>query len=477
MKVSKRILALLLAVILSFSAVAVSASAAGVTAEIDEDGKSNNGVSTATVVEDIAVGAKGALVNANDIDIYSFELKKDGFSKMTFTHDASGDSSVYFKVSLYKITGEKTVQKLTTIEVKGDKATTESSVIATSADKYIIRVDAGASCAPIEYTVKVTSEAVSYKSETEKNDDASSANALTPNYTKTIGKELVYGSVTATDKDYFTFTLAERGYISLNLFNGKKFGAANSDFTFKIAQYSNDVSPILLKISEYKLTAGEDTAYTPDVGLAAGTYFIEATGTGIYGVEVYAVKDATSELEYNNAMAYANVLTNSNSYVAAMNREDDRDLFKVDVTDKVASKITVAPVSSTFDGDLSVKIYKKTTASDPIVTGKVSKDTPYEYDLGKNGAGVYYIAIEKGATCPTKLYKISAVKSEVTKVGNDGDGMWARIWAQVKTMDWSQFAVYKELIGNIDMKTVMGYFTGTFLPIVQRLVKWFQENR
>ena len=476
MKVSKRILALLLSVILAFSAVAISASAAGVTTEIDEDGASNNTTATATAVDDIAVGAKGALAGASDIDMFSFSLKKDGFSKVTFTHDASGDATVYFKVSLWVFNG-KNYNKVTSFEVKGNQATTESATVATTAEKYIIRVDAGASCAPIDYTVKVTSETVSYKSETEANNDADSANKLTPNFTKTIGKELVYGSVTKGDKDYFTFTLAERGYISLNLFNGKKFGAANSDFTFKIAQYSNDVNPTLLKISEYKLTSSEETAYTPDVGLGAGTYYIEVTGSGIYGVEVYAVKDATSEQEYNNAMAYANLLTNSNSYLAAMNRADDLDYFKVDVTDKVASKITVAAYSSSFDGDLTVKIYKKTTSSDPIATGKVTKDAPYEYDLGKKGAGTYYVVVGAGATCPTKLYKISAAKSEVTNVINEGDGMWARIWAQVKAMDWSQFKVYKELIGNIDMKTVMGYFTGTFLPIVQRLIKWFQENR
>lgn len=477
MKVSKRILALLLSVILAFSAVAVSASAAGVTTEVDEDGAQNNTTATATAVDDITVGAKGALANASDIDMFSFALKKDGFSKVTFTHDASGDATVYFKVSLWVFNG-KNYNKVTSFEVKGNQATTESAVVATTAEKYIVRVDAGASCAPIDYTVKVTSETVSYKSETEPNNDADSANALTPNYTKTIGKDLVYGSLTAGDKDYYSFTLAEKGYISLNLFNGKKFGAANSDITFTVQQYSNDVNPQLLNISEYKLTSAEDTAYTPDVGLGAGTYFVKVSGsTGIYGVEVYAVKDATSEQEYNNTMATANLLTNGNNYYAAMNLASDRDFFKVDVTDKVASKITVAAVSSSFDGDLKVRIYKKTTSGDPIVTGKATKDAAFEYDLGTQGAGVYYVVVSPGATCPTKLYKISAVKSEVTKVGNDGDGMWARIWAQVKTMDWSQFAVYKELIGNIDMKTVMGYFTGTFIPIVQRLVKWFQENK
>ncbi|MBR4241277.1 MAG: hypothetical protein IKR97_03545, partial [Eubacterium sp.] len=193
MKNLKRFLALLLSVLFIASSFAVAYAATTVT----DESEPNNSYTSANTITDPVKGAAGTLESASDVDNFLFTVDEAGFVKVNFQHEAKGDDSIYFKVTLYTMSAENKENKIADFSVKGNAAKVSSmDVKLEGKQNYYIRVQAGASCADFKYTVSIESVSTKYAVESEPNNRVSIATPLTVNMTNKVGTNLCYGTIT-----------------------------------------------------------------------------------------------------------------------------------------------------------------------------------------------------------------------------------------------------------------------------------------
>lgn len=482
MKLTKRIVALMLSVLLVFGTF-VAASAASVTTEETESASTetnNNTAETATAVEDITVGAKGTLYSANDVDYYSFEVKTAGMYKINFSHSGStSDTSNYFTVTLKN--GSK--KDLTSFTCKGSPATANSSDITLAAGTYFVEVKAGVSSANFTYTFKLVTVTSKYQVEDEsevRNDNIATATTLTVNSTNTVGKNLIYGNIEKSgDVDYYKFK-APKGYVSLTLKNGKEVsGSDNGNFYFDVIDYTAETAAKQLKITTISLTADEDKKVSPDIGVREDYYYIKVYSkngaTGSYGIEVYGQADKKSEAEYNNAKSYANALAANDYIYASTSSTDDIDFFKVTVTEKSTWKIEVKNAfTSNKSGSWSITIYDKDMKEVDKSAGTATATTAYTYSMKDLKAGAYYIVVKAGSEYTGALYKISTTKVSEEEKGTGGNNFWERISNAIKALDWKTWWESNfEFLGEIDWLTTISALLSTSIGT---LINYFIKN-
>ncbi len=476
MKNLKRFLALLLSVLFIASSFAVAYAATTVT----DESEPNNSYTSANTITDPVKGAAGTLESASDVDNYLFTVDEPGFVKVNFQHEAKGDDSIYFKVTLYTMSAENKENKIADFSVKGNAAKVSSlDVKLEGKQNYYIRVQAGASCADFKYTVSIESVSTKYAVESEPNNRVSIATPLTVNMTDKVGTNLCYGTITekvagyqkdTKEVDIYTFD-APKGYISFTMFNGKKVsGSDNGNYIFRLYQYSKETSPKPLLITSVTLSADKDVDYGPEIGTDADSYILQVEGadnaTGSYGIEIYGKKDDASESEYNNSYSYADEIKNGSKLYASTSSKDDKDVFTVKTTSSESSKIILSSASSTPKGSWCASI--QTSKGEEKATFNFGKESK-EYSFADLAAGKYYIVITPTGEYTTELYTIKAEKvtpSSQSQTSSE-DGFFAGIRKAIHEMGWKEwwsnnFSFMKE----IDWMTTIKSLFHTLKPFV-----------
>ncbi len=478
MKNFKRVLALVLSVLLICGTVAV-AFAADVTTSESED---NNSFETANAISSPAGGAAGSLSSTDDVDYFSFTQKTAGFIQFEFTHNiANGEDKNYFDVEVFNANKSRVVKFTAT----GKNATTKSSTAYLADGQYYIKVSCpeGYNYAVNNYTVKAASVSSTYATETESNNDVASANTVA------INKKYM-GTIDTNDVDYYSFT-ASKGYIAILFLNGSEMisGSADSNFTVTIMQFENKTTPSLntictIQIDEDDITTknGVNHHYiqSPDIGVDAGTYYVEVKGTngatGAYGIEVYSEKDNNSESEYNNTMAYADEIKNGAYLFGSTSASDDVDYYKITTTSSESSTIKVEKglSSQTLTGSWTVELLD--SKGSRIDSKTVTDKTAVEFSLASKSAGTYYIKITSSGDNGV-LYKISATKvapSSDSSSSSSSGSSWDNLWSTIKKMDWGAWWNKNfSFLSKIDWQTTISQLLKGSLGTI---LKYFLSN-
>ncbi len=445
MKKVKSILAVAMALIMSMSFVSVAFAA-----DVSETDTANGVVSGADA---FAVGdtVTGKINSSEDVDYYAFTVAEAGLVTVTVEHAANEEATgTYFTVEVLD-EAEKAIASFT---VAANAASVSSPAFGAAAGKYFVKVTKGSVCdSTVEYKVSVavnTDALCEYESNDTRDEateiELSSVYAL-KKYSGTIPA--------AADVDYYKFNVEKPGYIYIFVENDANF---KGDFALELETYSEGSDGLAKweKFGEFEVAKEDATVKSPCIGVAADSeYYISVTGTeGGYTLYAVYVEHATSEAEYNDTVAYANVLPEGKFLYSTIFDKNDVDYYTFEVAAKTKYTVKVAaePKTVTTDGQWKVTVLN---GKDEVVSGPVTatKDKAAEIELTGLDAGTYYVKVEGGDVLNTNFYTV--------EYKNDG--------ADTSNM------TFKELLGSIKWKTLLDNFAGwigqvNFVKIVKDIV-------
>jgi len=233
--------------------------------------------------------------------------------------------------------------------------------------------------------------AVSAASESEENDDISTADPISVN-------TYVSGSVEAkSDQDFFKFTLTGDGVVNLDF---------THSYINSTTKYWN-ISILNSKLEEFvscDVSGKEDDFSSPYVGLPAGTYYARVRcyfyggATAKYDTTPYSltVKFAASSLwekEFNEDVATATPIQVNTEYKGALADISDQDIYKFTLTREGVTDLVFCHdyVNSTTNyWNVTVMDEREEVYASYNVTGK--EDVFYFPSIGFP-AGTYYVRI------------------------------------------------------------------------------------
>lgn len=319
-------------------------------------------------------------VKAQKTDKYTFEADADnGYVTIEIVGVQGVEEDTNPTIELSISSGSHVFSKIKTEKNFFDK----DYVIAEGLKKgtYTVKVENLSTYADAEYTIKVDFTEYDYV-ENESNDTPEKANPITLSKTYTGG---VSGS---EDKDYYSFEVADDGYINL-LIRSK----AVKSFTL----YNDNLEELNNICFALKDT---DKFLHQRIGLSKGKYYLcvssEENGTyPLYDFSVTAGKASYFESEPNNTVKQANTVSLSKEYYGDITGAEDADIYKFTLSGK---------------DDVTVKFYDQISSSAPHYSiyildsdGKViaQREKTNTADLTATlDAGTYYFEVN----CPSERY-------------------------------------------------------------------------
>ena len=448
MKVFKKSLSLLLAILLAIGCLSVAYAADTVTDEVE----TNDTPDKATLLT-VSGGAKGSVSVREDIDWFKVDLGTSmGLAIFKFTHPGAGSDALYYKVSVF--TSSDTEHSIREFTVAGDKATTTADPILISGGIYYVKVEAANANANYEYRLSVSLDA-NLKSETENNNDKANADELVVPNNKT--SEDYYGSVAYTasgsaDKDWFKFS-CPTGSFQID------FVALTPGVKYLIDAYTipgDHYDPVL--ISRFYATSADKTnadgyVNSSIVGVNSGTYFVvisaDNNGTSAssnsdanYKLRVASTAGNNSEAEVNNSYSNANPIKLGSTIYASLSYENDIDVFTVTTkTDDTKYKVTISGSETTNDDAASWEVTvlnSKKEALEKYTSIIVNMKTPLVIDMNGLAAGTYYIKVSKVVYSKGDYSIKTEAFSSDAKPEAEGN-FFQRIWARIKALNWKDF--------------------------------------
>ena len=203
-----------------------------------------------------------------DVDWYLLRTYTAGALELTFAHENRELSTVAFRVDLYNENMEPLYSGNSLLQSES----ISSGAIGLPAGVYYISVQ-GRIYVDCDYTLSVRSLGGGY--EAEPNDNARTA-------TPVVSGRDVMGAlsarVSAADRDYYSFTLPERGYVSLTMKNVKP-AAEGKDYVRRLTLFAPDGTEVYSAM----IAGGENAVLlSPDVGLPAGDYLLRVDDDNLY---------------------------------------------------------------------------------------------------------------------------------------------------------------------------------------------------
>ena len=281
-----------------------------------------------TVGEEFSVKSEGT----QNYEWYYFTLENDGYISLDFKHPVLTTDSTRWKMELYmedmstRYSDDKNVRW----DIKGNENLTTPNM-GVSAGTYYIKVIDGnklwnGELVDANVTVNYTA---ANNWETENNGKAEKANEIqtgVPRY----GTSIVTG-----DWDWYKFTVEEDGYVSLDF---KHEVVATNDTRWQLEFYMADASTVYSNNSDvYWSIAGNADFTTPNMGIAAGTYYVKVVGGrrsywGTEPVDYNLTVNYTAannwEKEYNGKAEKANEIAVNTPYYGTSIVTGDWDWYK-----------------------------------------------------------------------------------------------------------------------------------------------------
>lgn len=237
-------------------------------------------------------GSASYYLSGQDSDWFMFRNSSDAYFSLSFAHEELSQSTVAFKVSLYNSD---------MIELYSGNSLLSSRLISSEnlglpEGIYFISVVSRVYTG-VDYTLLLERRS-SYNFETENNDSASSADII-------LQGVPVRGALSSrsgvSDKDFFSFTLENSGYINAELKNIEPVSSFKG-YVRRISLNDSFGNTIYSSL----IADNAQSVLSPSIGLAAGTYYIIIDDSDLYhSASDYELSFSFTETngwekEYNN---------------------------------------------------------------------------------------------------------------------------------------------------------------------------------
>ncbi len=368
----------------------------------------NDTKATATAIP-VGYGKNGLSSNrksSDDVDWYTFTLAQDSCVNISFNHPDGTFPVVGWKVTLYNSASQKITQftsRLTDLIIRTGK-------LGLRKGKYHISVEAQNNTAD-EYTLLVGSEKAE-NFEFELNDTPAQAITL-PKGTLMSGS--LADRLLSLDKDYYKFTVTEKGYVNVVFTHELQDGDKNGWNVRIIKPLSNGkYYEIVRKVSKWN----KDTLKINNLGLAPGDYYILIDGDSMaYNSSTYSVKwsfyaNENFECEPNSTKLNCQTIDLKTRYTGAIISSDvtyDEDYYRFNLTS--TKNVCVEFEHGYYSGS---KVCWNISIIDEKGNVKTEITSALNESLVSTGivklpAGVYFVKIETGMYGSEVPYKFRLV--------------------------------------------------------------------
>lgn len=376
----------------------------------------NNSASRATAFA-VTESAEGTISASNDEDWYSFTLSAPSSVSLSLAFKENISSTYRLNLQLFDDT-QSIIYMMTDFSGGSVQATDYFNL---APGTYYVEIKDANLSANHPYVLSVDAQAVAANTESESNDTAALATALTLNQ-KEFGQLSNY-----YDADWYKFTVAKPGAVSIT-FDHTYYGLYGQYWSLDF--YSDANAQNLIYSCRYQ--ANERNAITgDDFYVGAGTYYICVRRSDYYspfryGVTVnYTDSEAVNgEKEDNNIIGDANKINTGVTYVGNLSTDKDTDWYSFTVPQ--SEKISV---EFSNDGDYSGNTWDVTLYTDvqSTIFTKSTGSAGFVSDQKTLSKGTYYIKVTKSSDYSSSTYRIT-VNSETTSYYIPGkDCKWANI--------------------------------------------------
>lgn len=356
-------------------------------------------------------GSAGYLPDRNDKDYFMFRVYNPSRVSLTFSHTKADNLSVFWRVSLFDANGKELYADNAASTVE----TISSGDIGLVPGVYFICAESRV-YTDFDYTLTVSRKA-DEAFETEPNGTPAEADILPVN-------GAISGALTSSsgenDTDVFALTVEKPGYVSLTF---TAPAGKNEESSHRIALtdaagkgiWESVVSPL------------KNTAISPAVGLAAGTYYVRVDDNGLYlnpgdytVASVFTAADSW-ESEYNGDKTNADVIFSGKTVtgtIADCEAEFDDDYYTFTLKAPAFVYVSLAHEAradekNIFCFSLLDKDGKAVTVEDEN-RNKLSVNKINSFgNTGSAGgyytlpSGTYYIRVTSGLFSPDMKYELT----------------------------------------------------------------------
>lgn len=338
-------------------------------------------------------GAASVLPNGEaDADCYLFRITDTGYTVLYFEHEADTENlkdNIAWRITLTDTAGKEYFHTSSSMEA----ASLNSGVMGLPAGYYFVTVSSHI-YSNVSYSLNVSFTKDS-AIESEPNETPETATPININ-TEKIGS--LTPRYSAADKDYFSFTMENDGFVIINFIHEALTEAKDG---WNISVLDSKEKTVYSSVSDWS----EATLQTPNIGLPAGDYFIKIDSDNIYHnnmvyrLILLTVQNTNWETEPNNSPADADIIAlgeTINGTMIETGVDYDRDWFAL--TLDADKEITVS-----FDHIKSQEADKEgwhisiLDESGNIINTRTSDWDDDEVIIKQNlHSGKYYILIETG---------------------------------------------------------------------------------
>ena len=293
----------------------------------------NNGKAEKANEIQTGVPRYGTSIVTGDWDWYKFTVEEDGYVSLDFKHEVVATNDTRWQLEFYMADASTVYSNNSDVywSIAGNADFTTPNM-GIAAGTYYVKVVGGRrsywGTEPVDYNLTVNYTAAN-NWETENNGKAEKANEIqtgVPRY----GTSIVTG-----DWDWYKFTVEEDGYVSLDF---KHEVVATNDTRWQLEFYMADASTVYSNNSDvYWSIAGNADFTTPNMGIAAGTYYVKVVGGrrsywGTEPVDYNLTVNYTAannwEKEYNGKAEKANEIAVNTPYYGTSIVTGDWDWYK-----------------------------------------------------------------------------------------------------------------------------------------------------
>ena len=373
----------------------------------------NNDYSSATPVS-FNQTYGGVMNDTNDVDYYKFSPTQNGKIALTFTHEQSDNSDIYWNIVMYAyLSGNYTEFYNQRIYANSGESNKLASIGASSETIYYVKIYTYYNATVgFDYNLKNEFTSTNYY-EKEINNNYSSATPMSFNQT--------YGGVMNDDDDVdvFKFSPTQDGKISLTFSHDY---SSNSDIYWNIVMYAYS-SGNYTEFYNQRINAnsGETNKLSP-IGVSSNT---------IYYIKIYTYYNATVAFDYNlknefTATDYYEKEINKDyssatpillgaTYGGVMNDDDDVDIYKITLTGSSTPVSFSHDYANNSDVYWYVKIIDASTYSE-IFNTRVNGSDSNGVVTTLTQAGTFYIKISTYYNATTNYeYSILIGNPDTTK--------------------------------------------------------------
>ncbi len=395
MKIVKKAISLILAMVFMMSIFAISANAATTESE------SNDSYATANTLP-LNGTISGSMSKSSDVDYYKITATSNGKISLKFKHNYVDDYSWGWRISIYCYSnGNYTKLSSFYVDLTDSESISFANIGAVSSGVYYVKVeDRYAS----NHTVG-------------KNYSIENAFAQTDYYEKEINNEFASATVAklnstyngvindTDDKDYYKITTTSTGKVSLK-FKHKYFNDSSWGWRVGIYYYSggkyNELSSYYVD-----LTNSESIDLANIGAVSSGIYYVKVedryasnhTVGKDYSIEISFTQTDYYEKELNNDYYTATNVQTNKTYSGVINKSDDKDYYKITALSN--GKITLK-FNHTYVNDYSwgwrVTIYNYSNGNYNEISSKYIDLTESESvslpDINSSISDVYFIKVE-----------------------------------------------------------------------------------